>query len=278
MSCPECFSGHVHEGDPRGTIIKLHGLDTYATEPTSGAPIKGIIVVIPDALGWEFVNNRILADHYADKGGYKVYLPNFMNGNGAPPELLDSLRLVMGPGNLIYKPYHIVLVLTGILPWRRANGIPKTHSRVKDFFTELRTTGEGASLPIFTAGFCWGGKHALLLAHDGVEANGRPLVDAVFTGHPSMLDMPGDFEKLVRPVSVAVGDGDNHINPAAAEQIMGILEGLPEGAKGELRVYEKCAHGFCIRADVKFEDVAKAAAEAEDQCIAWFDKHLQAAA
>lgn len=82
MSCPDCFSGHVHEdATPRGTVTNLHGLNAYVTEPTStDSPIKGIIVIIPDAFGWEFVNNRILADHYADKGGYKVYLPEFMNG------------------------------------------------------------------------------------------------------------------------------------------------------------------------------------------------------
>jgi hypothetical protein len=30
------------------------------------------------------VNNRILADHYADKGKYLVYLPEFMNGPCRP--------------------------------------------------------------------------------------------------------------------------------------------------------------------------------------------------
>lgn len=86
MSCPDCFSGHVHEDTtPRGTVTTLHGLNTYVTEPTSiESPIKGIIIIIPDAFGWEFVNNRILADRYADKGGYKVYLPEFMNGMFTP--------------------------------------------------------------------------------------------------------------------------------------------------------------------------------------------------
>lgn len=42
--------------------------------------MKGIIVIVPDAFGWEFVNNRILADHYASAGDYLVYLPDFMDG------------------------------------------------------------------------------------------------------------------------------------------------------------------------------------------------------
>jgi dienelactone hydrolase len=80
MSCPACFSGHVHDGQPRGKVVKIHGLDAYVSEPSEGKQAKGIIVIIPDAFGWEFVNNRVLADHYAEKGDYKVYLPDFMNG------------------------------------------------------------------------------------------------------------------------------------------------------------------------------------------------------
>lgn len=81
MSCPDCFSGHVHDGTPQGQIIKLHGLDTYVAEPAGGAEaVRGIVVIIPDAFGWDFVNNRLLADNYAEKGNYRVYLPDFMKG------------------------------------------------------------------------------------------------------------------------------------------------------------------------------------------------------
>lgn len=89
MSCANCFRGTVHEGQPRGRTVKLHGLDAYASEPADGRAACGIVVIIPDAFGWEFVNNRILADHYADKGGYRVYLPDFMNGE--PPSPLAAV-------------------------------------------------------------------------------------------------------------------------------------------------------------------------------------------
>jgi dienelactone hydrolase len=64
---------------PLGREDKIHGLDTYIAEPKS-SPAKGIVVIIPDAFGWQFVNNRILADHYASRGNFKVYLPDFMHG------------------------------------------------------------------------------------------------------------------------------------------------------------------------------------------------------
>ena len=80
MSCPECFQGTIHIGQPRGKVTKLHGLDTYVIEPVDSREVKGIITIIPDAFGWVFINNRLLADHYVDKGDYRVYVPDFMAG------------------------------------------------------------------------------------------------------------------------------------------------------------------------------------------------------
>jgi hypothetical protein len=78
VPCPDCFSGSVHVGNPTGEVTTIHGLPTYVAQP-EGTP-KGIIVIIPDGFGWAFVNNRVLSDHYAKRGGFLVYLPDFMNG------------------------------------------------------------------------------------------------------------------------------------------------------------------------------------------------------
>lgn len=79
MPCKDCVSGTLHNGPSTGKVTTLHGLPTYVAEPSSGSP-KGIIVIIPDAFGWEFINNRLLADSYAKRGDYRVYIPDFMNG------------------------------------------------------------------------------------------------------------------------------------------------------------------------------------------------------
>ena len=80
MSCPQCFSGHVNPGTPTGRWDTVHGLRTYIAEPTAGKQTLGVIVIIPDAFGVDFVNNQILADHYASAAQYLVYLPDFMDG------------------------------------------------------------------------------------------------------------------------------------------------------------------------------------------------------
>lgn len=75
-----CATGSLHTGTPKGRVEKVHGLDCYIAEPANGAAAKGVVVIIPDAFGWELPNNRILADCYAEKGGFRVYLPEFMDG------------------------------------------------------------------------------------------------------------------------------------------------------------------------------------------------------
>lgn len=78
-TCPDCVTGSVKEGTPTGTVTTLHGLNTYIARP-EGTP-KGVVVIIPDIFGWEISNSRLLADSYAKKGGFLVYLPDFMAGS-----------------------------------------------------------------------------------------------------------------------------------------------------------------------------------------------------
>ena len=69
----------------------MYGRRTYIAEPPGGKEPLGIIVIIPDAFGQPFVNNKILADHYASLGQYLVYLPDFMDGEFPPYGLPAAL-------------------------------------------------------------------------------------------------------------------------------------------------------------------------------------------
>ncbi|KAG8157629.1 hypothetical protein KVR01_012671 [Diaporthe batatas] len=275
MSCPDCFSGTEHSGTPRGKVVKLHGLDTYVTEPPEGRPAKGIIVYIPDAFGIDFINNKILADIYAAKGDYKVYLPDFMLGHSCPTWLLANMDGIGKHGSYLSMPYHIFWTMWGIIPWMLRNRPGKSFPIVKKFFEDLRRE-TGPATPVGAAGFCWGGKHVVLLADAQHKTDdGRPLYDAGFTGHPSFLEVPKDLERIAVPISFAVPEYDNQLKvPRDTDVLSRIMEGRPEATKGEVKVYEKVGHGFCVRADMKVDDVAKSAAEAEDQAIAWFNAKL----
>ncbi|KAF2137395.1 uncharacterized protein K452DRAFT_321814 [Aplosporella prunicola CBS 121167] len=276
MSCPDCFGGHVHAGVPKGQVTKLHGIDTYVSQPAEGTPVKGIIVILHDGFGWEFVNNRLLADHYAEKGDYKVYLPDFVNGHVIPVWATDCLRALYRTDSTLtwlLKPFYLARLIYGGLPFMMHSKFPKTWPTVKAFMTAVREN-EGASLPIGAAGFCWGGKHTAHLAHGHEAANGKPLIDAAFTGHPSRLQIPEELENVRIPMSFAVGDKDHALKPPQVQQIRDVIEGKPEGERGEVRTYLGASHGFCVRADLVLLDAERQATEAEEQALAWFGTHF----
>ncbi|KAI1436502.1 dienelactone hydrolase family protein [Xylaria sp. CBS 124048] len=275
MSCPDCFKGGVHEGKPTGTVAKLHGLDVYIAEPASGNAPKGIIVLIPDIFGWAFVNIRLMADGFAKKKDYRVYVPDFMNGHAAPVSTITSMRKALAPKTwfeTFSKPYHILALMGTALPAIAFNRPGKTFPIVKSFMESLRSN-EAAHLPVGVTGYCWGGKHVVLLA-EGFKVDDKPLIDAGFTAHPSMLSLPGDIEKMTVPISFALGEKDGMISPAQGKQLEAIVTAKPDGQKGESRIYVGYGHGFACRVDHTNED-PKGAVEAEDQALAWFGKHFE---
>ncbi|TGJ79554.1 hypothetical protein E0Z10_g9204 [Xylaria hypoxylon] len=275
MSCPDCFNGSVHDGAATGTVTKLHGLDVYVAEPSSGNPPKAIIVLIPDIFGWTFVNLHLMADSFAKKKDYRVYIPEFMNGNAAPVSMLESLQKVIVPKTwyeTFSKPYHVLWLLVTALPAIFFNRPGKTFPVVKSFMESLRRN-EAAHLPVGVTGYCWGGKHTILLA-EGFTVDSKPLMDAGFTAHPSFLSLFDDIEKMTVPVSFAIGDKDNQVNPTQAKQLEKIVLDKPDGQKGECRVYAGYGHGFACRGDVLNDD-PKGAVEAEEQALAWFEKHFE---
>jgi dienelactone hydrolase len=179
--------------------------------------------------------------------------------------------------------WHLTLAVCHMMPFMYHTRFPKTFPIVQRFFAELRA-GEGATLPVGAAGFCWGGKHVFLLANTSAAGNtmdladggiSRPLIDAGFTGHPSRLSFPADIEAATVPMSVAVGDKDNQLPAPRAEAVRALLETKLGAERGELRMYEGATHGFAVRAELKEnKEMMRQAAEAEDQCIAWFQAKL----
>jgi dienelactone hydrolase len=143
--------------------------------------------------------------------------------------------------------------------------------KVQSFFDAIRCD-EGSNLPIGAAGFCWGGKHAICLAHELKASNGKPLCDASFAAHPSSVDVPGDIGPVKKPVAIALGDQDFVMDIPTLEKVKEILS--KEKVEYETRVYKDAGHGFAVRADPKNEKVMEQSVEAEDQAIAWFQKQF----
>ncbi|KAF1814275.1 dienelactone hydrolase family protein [Eremomyces bilateralis CBS 781.70] len=251
MSCPACFSGHVHEGQPKGRVETIHGRPTYIAEPEEGKQPKGIIIIVPDVFGWEFVNTRILADHYSAGGDYLVYLIDFMDGWAAPVSTMESMPLLMKNDSIwdwVWKPYYAAQGLSSFISVATFNRYSVAWPRVHSFFEAVRKN-EGAKLGIGAAGFCWGGRYVVNLTHEESFVDGVPLVDASFTGHPGLIKIPGDLEKIRKPVSLAIGDNDYLLS---VHQIEGVKEIFGNNPSVPTEV------------------------TAEEQALEWFSRHLSA--
>ncbi|KAG5813947.1 hypothetical protein H9Q74_003090 [Fusarium xylarioides] len=145
---------------------------TYVASPPDDKPVKGIIVIVTDAFGWKFANNRLLADQYALNGNFSVYLADFMNGRPASTWLLDIVGLLTDTTlswNWIWKPWVTLIALTdnrltwynwylaqtiyGMAPFFYYNGLAAPWPRIRSFFEALRLH-EGPEQRIGAAEFC----------------------------------------------------------------------------------------------------------------------------
>ena len=302
LQCRDCVTGALHTDTPTGIELTIHDIPTYVARPNEGQPEKGLIIYITDIFGWELPNNRLLADRYAKKGGYVVYIPDFLRGrsaqifisqinslkysrihtlppgHGASSEGLRFTAAYSAPSSLLYtifiKPIYLlraVLTFAGpVFHGRRSKSKPL----IFDFMRALRNDPATADLKIGVAGFCWGGQYAVLLAQDDLAPPGstesKSLVDAAFTAHPALLSIPEDIEKVKAPLSIAVAEHDMYLKPPAVERLMRI----EKGEDYEVVMFPGTRHGFAIRNNTK-DGVQMAAAEkAEELALTWFKRWL----
>jgi dienelactone hydrolase len=167
--------------------------------------------------------------------------------------------------------YWVVQGLRGFVPFMLANGFGTSYPKVTNFVNAVRK--DDPSMFIGAAGFCWGGRHAINLARIR-EGQDEPLVEVVFTGHPSGLELPGELKNINRPVSVAIGDKDFVMSLAQVDEMKQVF-GTLDGVETEVRLYRGAGHGFCVRADLMDKEVEQHSIDAEDQAVAWFDRTLK---
>ncbi|KAI6781958.1 uncharacterized protein J7T54_005169 [Emericellopsis cladophorae] len=286
MSCPDCFRGGISPNTPTGTEETIHGLPTYVARPPEGVTPRGIVVFVPDAFGWVFVNNRVLCDVYAKKGSYLVYLPDFMDGHSLHSDVIGYMDHVVEPAptwlSLLAKPISFLRMLPLAVPFMLNTKIPATHPGVVSFIQKLRTSPpafDTKDLKIGAAGFCWGGKHCVLLAADPEEdrvarhgeTEKKRLIDCVFTAHPSFLDLPKDIEAMTIPTFITVGDNDAVVGAKPAVETKALVDRM-EGH--EMVIEPGAKHGFSIRMRPGDKHEMECAERAERQALEWFEKHL----
>ncbi|KAI4266738.1 MAG: hypothetical protein L6R38_008570 [Xanthoria sp. 2 TBL-2021] len=270
-----CLSGALHEGKPTGRVDNIGGLDTYISEPKGGSKTKSVIF-ISDIFGWEFPNTRLLADQYALAGFY-TYLPDFHEGDSLPISFLQNVEPPLKKQeqlSVIEKATNAAVVPSTLGPWLVKHREAVSKPLIDGFVNTVRMI-PGTDV-VGAVGFCWGGRYAILQAHGPNLATPGEIggVDAVFAAHPSLVAVPGDFDPVSRPLSLAFGTKDSLLDEGTRGKIVDLMAGKKE-VKHEIRLYEEQVHGFALRSDWSSEKDKKAMDEATRQGIEWMEKYLR---
>jgi dienelactone hydrolase len=188
-----------------------------------------------------------------------------MAGDVVPDEILQKMLPTKAQAEKKTEAQKVAdqaAVMAAVPPFLQRHTEEVVYPLMQSYLNYLRS--DPAHKRIGAVGFCWGGRYAILLAHE--DAN--PFVDAAVANHPSFLKMPEEIEKIGKPVSIHVGDADVIMRIPDIEKTKEIFETKPFC---EINVYEDQVHGFTIRPDLSIEKDKKAKElAAERVCLATF--------
>lgn len=223
-----------------------------------------------------YTNIKLLADDYA-KAGFYCYIPDVHEGDYLPLSLLQNIEPPLKEReslSVVDKAKNAALVPATLGPWlvKHREGVSRP---IIDGFVNAVRMIPGTN-KIGAIGFCWGGRYAILQAHgQSKDETGSSIggVDAAYACHPSLVAIPGDFEPITKPVSLALGTKDSLLDETSIGKIQDIMAKKTD-VPHEIRLYEDQVHGFALRGDWSSDKDKKAMDEAEKQGIEWFETYL----
>lgn len=168
--------------------------------------------------------------------------------------------------------YYAIHLAYHFLPFWLTNKPATISPRITDFIKQLRAAIP--QLPIGAIGFCWGGRHAVLLSQPRPEME-KPVIQAAFTGHPAEIAIPGEVEGVCVPLSIAIGTQDSLLSQQGIEDIREVLGRKGDGLDWEVTTYEGAKHGFATRQNPEDSRQMEQADEAETQAVRWLEKHFE---
>ncbi|WVF65951.1 hypothetical protein IAT40_000689 [Kwoniella sp. CBS 6097] len=262
---PCCITGHIHQGQPLGSFEVLHGLRTYVSNPkppTDGSK-QNVVILISDIFGVDLVNTKLVADEYAGRG-WKVLLPDFLEGDAIDHNLLNSIvpnLRVKAEATVASKAIDTAKMAAAMGPWVAKHREAVSKPLIEKYVQAVRA--DPSTGKIAAVGYCWGGRYSLILAQDDSPAK----VDVAVGTHPSFL-VNDDVKPITSvPVAIFKGTEDDMMSDDALKEVEDILR-ANLGDKLRVQLFDKAVHGFSVRGDLENdkeraqkEEVTKATAD-----------------
>lgn len=249
-----CVSGHLHQGEPKGTVAKFAGLDTYIT----GTNASRTIMVITDIFGTQLPNVKLLADEYAQAGDLRVIVPDFFLGDAVPLHHMRSLTPLHSQPTPTDEGKQAAFSDVG--PWLGRHGDDKVDELFKQVLTRLKNDKDVVHIGVL--GFCWGGRHALRLGGMNLD------ITAVVANHPSFTEFPATFVDLRVPTLVQKGTDDAMFPDEQAQEVQDKI--FPSKKNSRIVIFPGAVHGFGIRGDLNNDEERKLKEESVKNAVDFF--------
>jgi len=235
-----CFTAVKHEGEAKGELIDIGGVQTYAAYPSSKSTDK-IILYYCDVFGPHFINNKLIMDWFAEHG-YLVLSPDYFDG-----DQLEELRKDPGFDTRAWAGKYRTKAPGLTAEWEKAVKAKyggKKHAAV---------------------GYCFG---APMVAN--ALANG--VADAGAFAHPSAIS-----EEMLRaikaPLLMSCAEVDGAFPPEKRHQAEAILAEIKVPYHEQL--FSGVSHGFAVKGDMSDENAKWAKEQSARGILTWFDRWLK---
>ena len=174
-------------------------------------------------------------DNYA-KAGLYCYIPDVHPGDSLPLSFLQNVEPPLKDrdnAGLVDKAKNAAIVPATLGPWLIKHHEAVSEPVISGFVNTVRHIP--GTNKVDAVGFCWGGRYAILQAHGKKEGSVRGW-DAAYTCHPSLVAIPGDFDPVTQPLSLALGDQDSLLDQKSIGQIQDMMAKKTD-VPHEIRVY-----------------------------------------
>ncbi|KAK4889248.1 hypothetical protein LTR27_011925 [Elasticomyces elasticus] len=197
---PCCVKGFEWDGTPEGKAIPFPTASNQAY--VTGSNTEAAVMLITDVFGWDFINNRLLADHFAREANVTVYMPDFFDSESISKETLKKDFTEWAKDGLD------IMAFVG----RHSREIrePEIFDCAKKLRAEYKKVG--------AVGYCYGGWVICRLG-----AKGNNLVDCVSMGHPSML-IKEDLDGVEVPIQILAPEIDAAYTAELKEHTFKVLQ------------------------------------------------------
>jgi dienelactone hydrolase len=250
-----CITGFEWNGEPNGHTIPFPTSSNQAYVTGSSSSVA--ILFICDLFGWEFRNNRLLADHLAQAVGATVYVPDFFNDDPLPVDILTTREPPWPELNLDQ--------------YLTTNSREARSPEILECARHLR-----AQYPkVGAIGYCYGGWAGFYLASEEHNpANGsQPLLDCLTIGHPSLLT-EADIDSVSSrvPIQVLAPEFDAMYVPYLKAKTFKVLR--EKNNPFEYRHFPGVEHACFIRGDPKKAGERDAMDRGLRAAVSWMSEWL----